>query len=136
MIALDIDHFKKINDWYGHDAGDAVLVSLAGLLRQACRTGDVVSRFGGEEFIILLPQTALEDAARTAERIREVVSITMFPFVGAMTVSAGVASLADCGSREALLHRADEALYEAKGAGRDAVIVAGPEGFRRYRTPA
>ncbi|PJZ04152.1 hypothetical protein PRCB_17945 [Pantoea rodasii] len=136
VIALDIDHFKKINDWYGHDAGDAVLVSLAGLLRQACRTGDVVSRFGGEEFILLLPQTALEDAARTAERIREVVSTTMFPFVGAMTVSAGVASLADCGSREALLRRADEALYEAKGAGRDAVIVAGPEGFRRYRTPA
>lgn len=91
VIALDIDHFKKINDWYGHDAGDAVLVSL---LRQACRTGDVVSRFGGEEFILLLLQTALEDAARTAERIREAVSTTMFPFVGAMKVSAGVASLA------------------------------------------
>ncbi|MEN4546000.1 GGDEF domain-containing protein [Pantoea agglomerans] len=65
-IALDIDHFKRINDWYGHDVGDAVLISLAGLLRQACRNGDVVSRSGGEEFILLLPQTSLEDAARTA----------------------------------------------------------------------
>ncbi|WP_153011535.1 GGDEF domain-containing protein, partial [Type-D symbiont of Plautia stali] len=80
VIAIDIDHFKKINDWYGHDAGDAVLVSLAGLLRQACRTGDVVSRFGGEEFILLLPQTSVEDAARTAERIRDVVSTTTFPY--------------------------------------------------------
>lgn len=136
VIAIDIDHFKKINDWYGHDAGDAVLVSLAGLLRQACRTGDVVSRFGGEEFILLLPQTSVEDAARTAERIRDVVSTTTFPYVGTMTVSAGVAALSDCGSRDALLRRADEALYEAKGAGRNVVIVAGPEGFRRYRTPA
>ncbi|MBK5017114.1 diguanylate cyclase [Pantoea sp. S62] len=131
-IALDIDHFKKINDWYGHDAGDAVLISLAGLLRQACRNGDVVSRSGGEEFILLLPQTSLEDAARTAERIRETVSTTTFPYVGTMTVSAGVASLDCCDGRGALLRRADEALYEAKGAGRNAVVVAGPEGFRRY----
>ncbi|ORM81706.1 hypothetical protein HA42_09880 [Pantoea deleyi] len=136
VIAIDIDHFKKINDWYGHDAGDAVLVSLAGLLKQACRTGDVVSRFGGEEFILLLPQTSLEDAARMAERIRALVSTTTFPFVGAMTVSAGVAALADSGgNRDGMLRRADEALYEAKGAGRDAVIVAGPEGFRRHMTP-
>lgn len=136
VIAIDIDHFKKINDWYGHDAGDAVLVSLAGLLKEACRTGDVVSRFGGEEFILLLPQTSLEDAARMAERIRALVSTTTFPFVGAMTVSAGVAALADSGgNRDGMLRRADEALYEAKGAGRDAVIVAEPEGFRRHMTP-
>ncbi|MDE8558016.1 sensor domain-containing diguanylate cyclase [Pantoea vagans] len=132
-VALDIDHFKKINDWYGHDAGDAVLISLAGLLRQACRTGDVVSRFGGEEFILLLPRTSLDDAARMAERIRETVSIATFPYVGSMTVSAGVASLAGCDGRGALLRRADEALYEAKGAGRNAVVVAGPEGLRRYQ---
>jgi len=133
VVAFDIDHFKKINDCYGHDAGDAVLISLAGLLRQACRTGDVVSRSGGEEFILLLSQTSLEDAARTAERIRETVSNTAFPTVGSVTVSAGVASLAGCGSRGALLRCADEALYEAKGAGRNAVMVAGPEGFRRYQ---
>ena len=135
-IAIDIDHFKKINDWYGHDAGDAVLVSLAGLLRQACRNADVVCRTGGEEFIILLSQTSLKDSARTAERIREMVSTTTFPYVGNMTVSAGVAALADSGSRDALLRRADEALYEAKSAGRNAVIIAGPGGFRRYNIPA
>lgn len=132
VIAIDIDHFKKINDRYGHDAGDAVLISLAGLLRQTCRTEDVVSRFGGEEFIILLPQTAVEDAARTAGRIREVVSTTTFPCAGALTVSAGVAALADCGNRDAMLRRADEALYEAKGAGRNVVVIAGAETFRLY----
>ena len=130
VIAIDIDHFKKINDWYGHDAGDAVLVSLAALLRQACRTGDIVSRFGGEEFILLLPDTTLADAARTAERIRETVCATTFPFAGTMTISAGVASRDDQSrDREALLRRADEALYEAKAAGRNTVIIAGPGGF-------
>ncbi|AMG56730.1 diguanylate cyclase [Pantoea vagans] len=130
VIAIDIDHFKKINDWYGHDAGDAVLVSLAALLRQACRTGDIVSRFGGEEFILLLPDTTLADAARTAERIRETVFATTFPFAGTMTISAGVASRDDQSrDREALLRRADEALYEAKAAGRNTVIIAGPDGF-------
>lgn len=127
VIAIDIDHFKKINDWYGHEAGDAVLVSFAGLLRQTCRAGDVVSRFGGEEFIVLLPRTSVEDAARMAERIRELVSTTTFPYVGAMTVSAGVAAQADsAGDRDTMLRRADEALYQAKSAGRNAVIVASP----------
>lgn len=130
VIAIDIDHFKKINDWYGHDAGDAVLVSLAALLRQACRTGDIVSRFGGEEFILLLPDTTLADAARTAECIRETVCATTFPFAGTMTISAGVASRDDQSrDRDALLRRADEALYEAKAAGRNMVIIAGPDGF-------
>lgn len=133
VIAIDIDHFKKINDWYGHDAGDAVLVNLARLLRQLSRIGDIVSRFGGEEFILLLPHTTLEDAARTAERIREVVSITTFPFAGTVTISAGVASGAElAGNREAVLRRADEALYEAKAAGRNTVRIAGPGGFSAF----
>jgi len=110
-----------------------VLVSLAALLRQISRTDDVVSRFGDEEFILLLPQSGLTDAARTAERIRQVVSSTMFPFVGTMTVSAGIAALNECGgSRDALLRRADEALYVAKGAGRNVVIIASSAGFSRY----
>jgi len=133
-IAIDIDYFKKINDWYGHEAGDAVLVSLANLLRQTCRAGDIVSRFGGEEFIFLLPNTSLDDAAGMAERIRETVRTTTFPFVGAMTVSAGVAMQADCGSRDALLRRADEALYGAKSAGRNMVIVASHNGIRQYKS--
>nr|WP_240629261.1 GGDEF domain-containing protein [Pantoea rodasii] len=97
------------------------------MLRQTCRADDVVSRFGGEEFIVLLPRTSGEDAARTAERIRELISSTTFPYVGGMTVSAGVAALANsAGDRDTMLRRADEALYQAKSAGRNAVIVAGP----------
>ncbi|EXU75906.1 sensor domain-containing diguanylate cyclase [Erwinia mallotivora] len=123
IIAIDIDHFKKINDWYGHEGGDEVLVSLASLLRQACRGGDVVSRFGGEEFIVMLPCTEPDTAACMAERIRRMVSSAAFPFVGHMTISLGVAALRDCGDREMLLRRADEALYAAKGAGRNQVVV-------------
>jgi len=112
-----------------------VLVSLAALLRQLCRTGDIVSRFGGEEFILLLPHTTLVDAARTAERIRETVSTTTFPFAGTMTISAGVASRGEqTGDREALLRRADEALYEAKAAGRNTVMIAGPDGFSAFES--
>ncbi|MFT4271917.1 MAG: diguanylate cyclase [Pantoea sp.] len=132
-VAIDIDHFKNINDRYGHDAGDKVLVSLADLMRRTCRTRDVISRFGGEEFIVLLPYTSLTDAAQTAERIRKVVSTTDFPFVGRMTISAGVAALNDCaGNRDGMLRRADEALYEAKGAGRNVVVVSSATGFSLY----
>lgn len=123
VIAIDIDHFKKINDWYGHDGGDEVLVRLAALLRQVCRVGDVVSRFGGEEFIVMLPCTQPDTAAGIAESIRQAVCSASFPFVGDMTVSLGVASLRDCGDRETLLRRADEALYAAKGAGRNQVFI-------------
>jgi len=131
-IAIDIDHFKKINDRYGHDAGDEVLVSLAGLLRKRCRTLDVVSRFGGEEFILLLPGTALSDAAAMAERIREAVSMTSFPFISAMTVSLGVATLSDTDDKESLLRRADEALYAAKDDGRNRVMVSHEGDISRY----
>ncbi|MCX8956133.1 sensor domain-containing diguanylate cyclase [Erwinia psidii] len=126
IIAIDIDHFKKINDWYGHDGGDEVLVRLASLLRQVCRGGDVISRFGGEEFIVMLPCTELDTATDIAEDIRQAVCSASFPFVDSMTVSLGVASLRDCGDRETLLRRADEALYAAKGAGRNRVFVYRP----------
>jgi diguanylate cyclase (GGDEF)-like protein len=131
-IAIDIDHFKKINDRYGHDAGDEVLVSLAGLLRKRCRTLDVISRFGGEEFILLLPGTALNDAAAMAERIREAVSKTSFPFISAMTVSLGVATLSETEEKDALLRRADEALYAAKGDGRNRVMISHEGEISRY----
>lgn len=132
-IAVDIDHFKKINDRYGHDAGDAVLVSLAALLRKACRATDVISRFGGEEFILLMPHTGILDASQLAERVRTMVSTTAFPFIGSMTISLGVAVLDDCdGDNERLLRRADEALYEAKRAGRNVVFIARSDKFVRY----
>lgn len=131
-IAIDIDHFKKINDRYGHDAGDEVLVSLAGLLRKRCRTMDVVSRFGGEEFILLLPGTALNDAAAMAERIREAVIETSFPFISALTVSLGVATLNETDDKDSLLRRADEALYAAKDDGRNRVMVSHEGDISRY----
>lgn len=133
VIAIDIDHFKNVNDQFGHHAGDAVLVMLANILHETCRKNDIVTRFGGEEFIFLLPGVTSNDACSTAERIRELISTAIFPFVGHITVSAGVASLSDCGGDiKNLLQRADEALYEAKGAGRNVVIIAAKTGFRRY----
>lgn len=133
VVTIDIDHFKRINDRFGHDAGDAVLVKLATLMRQTCRTRDLISRFGGEEFAILLPQTTLSDAARTAERIRKAVTDTRFPFAGQITVSAGVASLgAKSGSLDDMLRLADQALYVAKREGRNAVVIAGASGFRFF----
>lgn len=85
-----------------------------------------------KSLFLLLPQKAVDDAARTAGRIREVVSTTTFRYTEGLTVSAGVATLADCGNHDAMLRRADEALYEAKGAGRNVVIVAAAETFRLY----
>ncbi|TWD43877.1 sensor domain-containing diguanylate cyclase [Pantoea sp. SJZ147] len=124
VIVIDIDHFKNINDAFGHDAGDVALVSLAALLRQACRPADMVSRFGGEEFILLLPQTSLSDGVATAERIRMTVSTAHFTGVGTMTISAGVAVYqGPDGAREAGLRHADEALYEAKRDGRNRVAA-------------
>lgn len=133
VIAIDIDHFKKVNDQFGHHAGDEVLIMLADILHEACRKNDIVGRFGGEEFIFLLPGLTSNHAFSTAERLRKMISSTIFPYVGHITVSAGVASLSDCGGDiKNLLRRADEALYEAKGAGRNVVIIAAKTGFRRY----
>lgn len=135
IIAIDIDHFKNINDHFGHATGDDVLVKLAAMLREVCRRDDSVSRFGGEEFILLLPETTLYDASSIAERIRQRISEANFPSVGHLTVSAGVASLFDCGGDiNSLLRRADEALYEAKGAGRNVVIISDLNGFKRKKT--
>lgn len=125
IIAIDIDHFKYINDKFGHDAGDFALVGLAELLAKASRPMDLVSRFGGEEFIILLPNTSLLDGAATAERIRLEVNKANFPGVGRMAVSAGVAVFSgkEVDHEEALRH-ADEALYFSKRAGRNQVSVS------------
>ncbi|KHE02665.1 PleD [Pantoea stewartii] len=124
IIAIDIDRFKEINDTYGHDTGDAVLVSLAKILKRACRPTDIVSRFGGEEFILLLPHTSLADGAATAERIRHTISSTSFSSVKKMTVSAGVVLLSGLeGEREEGLRRADKALYQAKHDGRNLVAI-------------
>lgn len=134
VIAIDIDHFKNINDRYGHDAGDTVLVSLSKLLRLLTRQKDIICRYGGEEFIIFLPDSSLQEASVVAERIRLIVSETPFPDGLNITISLGVASLADCnGDKTQLLRQADLAMYEAKKSGRNLVCISSHDGFRLCR---
>lgn len=127
-ILLDIDHFKHINDRHGHAAGDRVLVEVADRLSAACRAGDIVARWGGEEFVMLLPETRGEQACALAERLREVFAQAPVPLgdgrSAAFTASFGVAVRAGAMSLEELLRAADSALYAAKDAGRDRVVVA------------
>ena len=128
LIIADIDHFKRINDTWGHAVGDAVLQMVGQALSQQVRSTDVVCRLGGEEFVLLLPDTSLEVASRRAERVRallETSSALQEPSVGRVTISLGVATAPDYGQTpEALLAAADAALYRAKAAGRNRVEQA------------
>ncbi|MGI9373123.1 MAG: PleD family two-component system response regulator [Hyphomicrobiales bacterium] len=130
LLALDIDHFKQINDTYGHDAGDAVLREFARRIKNVVRGDDLACRTGGEEFIIVLPETSLPAACGIAERLRKSISEQPFDIELAegalsLTVSIGLSSLdSDTESPGALLKRADIALYEAKRSGRNRVVAA------------
>lgn len=127
-LMLDIDHFKSVNDRYGHDAGDKVLVQVARVIQRTCRKDDVVFRFGGEEFCIVDPGTPLAEAVRLAERIVRTIRTEKFgkedaPFQ--VTLSIGVAARdASDADMNALIARADRALYAAKASGRDRVMAA------------
>jgi two-component system cell cycle response regulator len=129
-LLIDIDHFKKINDGYGHDVGDEVLREFAVRLASNVRAIDLPCRYGGEEFVTIMPGTALDDAERIAERIRRYVSGSPFRVAQGselltVTISIGVAVLSGGDdTSEALLKRADEALYRAKRAGRNRVVAA------------
>lgn len=127
LIQFDIDHFKDINDAWGHDTGDRVLAAIGRVLRAEARAVDVVARRGGEEFTALLPGSDELDADVFAERVRAAVAAAADSLLpnGAVRVSAGVAAAAGGPAIEALLARADAALYEAKRAGRDRVVVSG-----------
>lgn len=125
LLLVDADHFKRVNDVYGHPAGDAVLRQLATLLQQSIRVTDVAARFGGEEFAVLLPELAGPlEAVMAGEKIRAAVEAATFPEVGKLTISIGV-SLAspDDADVRPLIDRADAALYEAKRGGRNAVVL-------------
>ncbi|MCW2992984.1 MAG: diguanylate cyclase [Conexibacter sp.] len=127
-IALDLDHFKDINDRFGHDMGDAVLAHVGALLSSSCRLGDVIGRVGGEEFIVLAPDTGLEGALVLAENLRAALQAETVPGLDRdVTGSFGIAVLPDhAATSEALLRLADRALYSAKGAGRNRVeVIAG-----------
>jgi diguanylate cyclase (GGDEF)-like protein len=122
LILLDIDHFKRVNDTHGHDAGDAALRILAGALREEVRGVDTAARYGGEEFAIILPQAGPEGALVVAERLRSRIERTEVPGVGCITASLGVATFPlDASSRELLVTSADRALYQAKRSGRNQV---------------
>ncbi|GAA1595086.1 GGDEF domain-containing protein [Actinoplanes couchii] len=128
MILLDVDHFKRVNDSYGHTAGDRVLAEVASRLRASVRAGDVVARYGGEEFAVLLPRTGSGDAARTAERLRlEIMrhGVVIGPTdVITVTVSLGLATVpTQAGTPDELVDLADELLYQSKRSGRNRLTV-------------
>ena len=132
VIFLDLDHFKRFNDAFGHDAGDTVLRSIAELFRQHFRGDDVICRYGGEEFAIILPESTAKDAAKRANLLRlqarklrvRHLDQTLEP----VTLSIGVAAFPEHGSTpEELLQAADQCLYQSKSEGRDRVTIATPQ---------
>jgi diguanylate cyclase (GGDEF)-like protein len=127
-IMLDVDHFKRFNDNFGHEAGDLALREVAGALRRSTRGSDVASRYGGEEFLVLLPECPFDAALRKAEQLREEVAKLELRYddrpLGPVTVSLGVAAFPDHAKESSeLLRRADEALYLAKQTGRNRVVA-------------
>jgi len=128
LAMLDLDHFKAVNDTYGHAVGDQVLVRAAAIMRHVARATDVVARYGGEEFMILMPETSAEEALHAAERIRAQIAgrpVCDGPHDTGVTASLGISALKDGGpgGPEHLIRRADEALYAAKQAGRNCTQV-------------
>ena len=123
---IDIDHFKKVNDTYGHECGDNVLVNVAQSLEQSLRTHDLVSRWGGEEFVCLLPETDIEGVKIAAEKIRTTVEAHQHQCNDtpvAVTVTLGICGCdGSCPIEECLRH-ADDALYKGKNQGRNQVVV-------------
>ena len=121
-VLLDIDHFKDVNDTFGHQAGDHVLREISSLLRRTVRAYDILIRWGGEEFLVILPGVELEQASKLAERIHNAVEALPLTGIGGVTVSGGVAALGTDYSFEAMFEAADRRLYSAKAAGRNTVV--------------
>jgi diguanylate cyclase (GGDEF)-like protein len=126
VIIMDIDHFKLVNDSYGHHVGDTVLQAMAQILRERTRDADALARMGGEEFVIVCRHSKIDAAVETAERVRAAIAAHDFPGVGTVTASFGVAACCEGDTTENLLERADAALYRAKGAGRNRVEADPP----------
>lgn len=125
VIMVDIDHFKEVNDTFGHQRGDAVLATIGSILKNHTRASDSVGRFGGEEFLLICPETDAPTAMALAEKLRRLIGSCPFDAIGRKTASFGVAVLGDETAAPAeLIARADQALYEAKRAGRNCVRMA------------
>jgi diguanylate cyclase (GGDEF)-like protein len=129
VIIFDIDHFKRVNDTYGHLAGDEILRNVASIFKRQLRNDDIAARYGGEEFVVVLPNTIKEDATRIAEKIRLAIEAHPFPAgsgpgkPGVVTISGGVAChQIDGRSSSEVLSAADQALYLAKERGRNRVV--------------
>ncbi|MBN2107700.1 MAG: diguanylate cyclase [Deltaproteobacteria bacterium] len=129
IMMIDIDDFKGCNDTYGHLAGDAAMMQIAGLIKKQTRTSDVVARYGGEEFMVILPEATIEEASFVAERIRQ--AIEAHPFVteegapmASLTVTIGLSSLPDRAStKKDLIRTADIAMYKGKTSGKNKVVI-------------
>lgn len=127
FVMIDVDHFKKFNDDYGHQKGDEILVEIGRILEEESRGVDVCARYGGEEFAMLLPQTSLEEGMEIAERVRNHIEQS-FASCGNVTVSLGVSACPDHAREEgSLIRKADKALYRAKKDGRNRVVSAGKQ---------
>ncbi|KQV86174.1 hypothetical protein ASC91_23720 [Pelomonas sp. Root1237] len=124
VVFVDVDHFKRVNDEHGHEVGDQVLVLLARTLRANLPRDDLLARWGGEEFVIVMPQTPAEEAVAVAERLRQVLARVEWSAGLKVTASWGVAQAAAAADVEAALREADQAMYRAKHEGRDRVISA------------
>jgi two-component system cell cycle response regulator len=129
LLVLDIDFFKKVNDTYGHDAGDEILRALAGRIRRAVRSVDLVCRLGGEEFVIVMPETSIDVASRVAERVRRAVEAEPFnvkegQVAVPVTISIGIADRGSDANPDFIYKSADKALYESKASGRNKVTLA------------
>jgi diguanylate cyclase (GGDEF)-like protein len=128
FVMVDIDHFKKVNDTFGHTGGDQVLCKISSLLKNSIRKKDTVARYGGEEFILILPEAGLEESFIIAERIRRLVENTSFEIGQAqvnLTISMGISNFPShrAKSKEELVKMADQALYDAKRGGRNKVCI-------------
>lgn len=121
ILMFDIDHFKEVNDTFGHAVGDEILVALTNLMQECLRPGDILARWGGEEFMLILPNCVDRDAMRLAEKLRRKCAAHLFQDVGKVTVSFGVTQLLPGENREAWFRRVDRAMYAAKAAGRNTV---------------
>jgi diguanylate cyclase (GGDEF)-like protein/PAS domain S-box-containing protein len=122
VIIFDLDHFKSINDRFGHNSGDAVLSSVARIVEANVRETEIAGRWGGEEFLMVLPETALDSAVQLAERLRSNIEGHQFPIPQQVTVSVGVAAFTSADTQKKIVQRADAALYAAKEAGRNRVM--------------
>lgn len=128
ILIMDIDHFKKVNDTYGHQFGDVVLVKIANIIKNHLRTYDVAARYGGEEFVAILPETPLMEAMAVAERIRIATQQTTFPnklqsLKVTISIGAATFTIPELDSVDDLIRIADEALYRAKSEGRNRVLT-------------